>query len=168
MRLIIAANFVSLIGSLLMIGIGFIKSKKNILVAQSFQFAIMGAANLMLGGITGFISNILSMLRNIITFRWKLTVPIKLGFILSQIIITLIVNKIGLLGWLPVIAASVFTWFLDTESEVFLKIVIIGTLLLWIVYDLCLMNYSAFIFDLLTVASNLIGIYRVRKDKPAV
>lgn len=165
MDIIIIANIIALIGSLLMIGIGLIKRKKHILLAQSLMFVIMGTANLLLGGVTGFVTNILSAVRNIITFKWKLTLPLKLVFILIQIVIALCVNRIGLLGWLPVISASIFTWFLDTESEITLKIVIIGTQVLWVVYDFCMMNYSAFTFDILTIVSNLIGIYRIQKGK---
>ena len=58
-------NIVIFIGALFMVAIGLIKSKKNILIAQNFQFLIMGIGNLILGGTSGFISNMVSIARNL-------------------------------------------------------------------------------------------------------
>ena len=117
MNTILLGNAVTFIGALLMVGIGFIKTKKNILRVQCIQFAIMGIGNLILGGVTGFISNAVSILRNLICFKRELTLPLKLLFIAIQIIITGSVNRMGFIGWLPVFAACLFTWFLDTKRH---------------------------------------------------
>ena len=71
----------------------------------------------------------------------------------------------GFIGWLPLIAAGLFTWFLDTKSEARLKIVILITTLMWLIYDLHYRNYVAATFDVMTFASNLIGFFMVRKVK---
>ena len=81
MKIVIIANVISLIGSLMMVGTGLIKRKRNVLIVQSAQFVVMGVSNLMLGGITGCITNALSLIRNFVTMRSRLTMPVKLVFI---------------------------------------------------------------------------------------
>jgi len=164
LKIVIIANVISLIGSLMMVGTGLIKRKRNVLIVQSAQFVVMGVSNLMLGGITGCITNALSLIRNFVTMRSRLTMLVKLVFIAIWVGMCLIVNRQGLLGWLPVISACVYTWFLDTDSDVFLKIIIILTTIEWVFYDFILMNYSAFAFDILTLIANGVGIVRIKRQ----
>ena len=152
---------------MMMVGIGLLKKKKQILLVQCIQFVIMGVANLLLGGLTGFISNLASIARNLFCLKWEYTMPWKFVFIIMQVVLSAGVNNLGLLGWFPVISAVIFTWFLDLKNEVHLKIVIITAQLLWIFYDYTLMNYVTFVFGILTVCSNLLGIYMILRDRKA-
>ena len=163
MKIILIGNIITFIGALVMIGIGFIKSKKNIILAQCAQFAIMGIGNLVLGGVTGFITNIVSIIRNLFCIKLKFTTPVKIVFIVVQMVISAVVNQSGIIGWLPIAATCIFTWFLDTENEVLLKWVIIITVAMWIVYDLSFRNFSSAFFDVMTMVSNAIGIIMIKK-----
>ena len=164
---IIIANIFAFVGASLMAGIGLLKKKNQILIVQCIQFLIMGIANLLLGGITGFISNIASIARNLFCLKWEYTTPWKLVFIAMQILLSAGANNLGLLGWFPIISSVLFTWFLDLKSEIQLKIVIITAQVLWIFYDFTLMNYVTFVFGIITVISNLIGIWMILKDRKA-
>ena len=46
---------------------------------------------------------------------------------------------------------------MDTRSEAKLKICILCTQVMWLVYDLYYRNYVAAAFDIMTMCSNLIG-----------
>ena len=166
--MILTANIISFIGSLVMVGIGFIRERRRILIAQCVQWVIMSVSNLMLGGVTGLISTAVSILRNLYSLKRDLTRPVKYGFIALQIAISIPFNKLGLLGWLPVFAAVSFTLFLDFKDERVLKLAIIFGQLLWAVFDFSLKNYAAFAFDLFTCVSTLIGIYRIVRARKAV
>ena len=157
-------NVVSLVGALFMIAIGFLKRKRHILVAQCLQFGIMGAGQWFLGGITGLISNLVSIARNLVCIRFSFRLPLKLIFMAIQILMTLAVKPVGLVAWFPTLAACLYTWFLDTKKETLLKIVIIACQLLWIVYDASIQNYSALVFDVFTVFSNLAGIFMIQSS----
>ena len=165
MTLIIIGNIISFIGAGLMVLIGFIKEKKNVLIAQCGQFAILGIANLVLGGVTGFISNMVSIVRNIIVIYFPFTLPLKIIFIVLQLALSIPFNTQGAIGYLPVAAAAIFTWFLDTKSDVTLKIVIILTEILWIIYDISLFNFTSMAFDIFTLISNGIGIIMIMKSR---
>ena len=165
MNIIIIGNLISLVGCLLMVAIGFIRKKEHILAVQCLQFGIMGLGNLVLGAVSGTISNAVSIVRNLVFAHRESSLALKISFILLQVVLSLGAIGGSALEWLPLLAAAIFTWFLDTKSEITLKIVIIGTLILWLIYDFCHQNYVAMTFDALTILSNLIGIRMIQKQK---
>lgn len=163
MNSIVIGNIISLIGSLIMIAIGLLKKKKQILLAQCAQFSIMGVGQAVLGGFSGVVSNIVSILRNLICLKWAFTLRFKVVFIVIQILLTAAIRPVGIIGWLPAVAACTYTWFLDLKNEKLLKTVMIFGQLLWIVYDFSIQNYTALAFDVFTVISNCIGIIMLKK-----
>ena len=165
MNILLIGNAVSMVGCLIMVGIGFLKRKQHILLAQCVQCLFMGAGNLILGGFSGFISNLVTILRNLIFSRWDVTLPLKIFFIALQTVLSLGALGNGLINWLPILAAAVFIWFLDTRSESKLKLVILSTQIMWLIYDLHYLNYMAATFDVLTMGSNLIGLYMILKSR---
>lgn len=164
---ILVGNAVSLLGSLLMVYAGIVKEKKRILLLQCVQFSLMACGNLILGGVTGALSGVGSLVRNLYCFFLPYSLAAKLGFIAAQIGFSAAINEMGWLGWLPILSACIFTWFLDLEDEVKFKWVIILCQSLWCAYDLYLLNYVSFAFDLLTISSNLAGIVRLRRSRSA-
>lgn len=66
------ANGIFLIGSFLMVYAGILKNKKAVLLVQTIQIILFIIGNLLLGGITGAISNALGALRNILCYFDKL------------------------------------------------------------------------------------------------
>lgn len=163
MSIVLLGNIIALIGAAIMVGAGLLKRKNQILIAQIIQFIIMGVGNLVLGGVTGFVANIVSIFRNLYVFKWKLNIPVKIAFIAVQVFITGYFNTQGIIGWLPAIAAGLFTWFVDTDSEVKLKTVIVITMVFWCIFDFYIMNFTALVFDVLTIVSNIMGIHLVKK-----
>lgn len=167
LNIVLIANIVALVGSLLMVGVGLLKKKNQILLIQCVQFSIQGAANLLLGGMTGVIANAVSIARNLFCLKFEYTAGWKVIFLAVQVMLSLGTNNLGMLGWLPVISAMIYTWFLDVKDEVQLKIVMIAAQIMWVIYDFMLMNYVAFAFDLLTIGSNSLGIRLILKERKA-
>ncbi len=148
-----------------MVAVGFFKEKKRILTSQCLQFLIMGAGNLVLGGISGAISDFIGIVRNIISLKINFNWIFKIIFIGLQIALTVIFNDSGLIGWLPVFATCIFTWCLDTKNEILLKLLIILAQIMWGIYDLSFKNYSTMGFDIATILSNTVGIFMICKNK---
>ena len=167
-RILILGNVVSFIGALVMVSIGLLKKKKHILIAQCFMFGILGAGNFILSGITGAAANWVSIIRNLLCLKIKFDTKWKLGFIAVQIIMGLLLGTTGIIAWLPLLAACVFTWFLDTTDEKVLKVIIIIGQILWAAYDISIRNYTSLAFDIFTVISNVIGITMLKKDAKTV
>ena len=77
MNTLLIGNAISMIGCLIMVGIGFLKKKTHILIAQSVQCLFMGAGNLILGGVSGFICNIVTIVRNLVFINFRTGMPSK-------------------------------------------------------------------------------------------
>ena len=163
MNLLLIGNAISMIGCLIMVLIGFLKKKHQILIAQCIQCLFMGAGNLALGGISGFICNIVTILRNIVFLKFRNTTAMKIFFIALQLVLSIGTLNAGWISWLPILSAALFTWYMDTKSEAKLKIVILCTQLMWLTYDLYFCNYVASAFDVMTFISNCIGLYMICK-----
>jgi len=161
---LLIGNIISGIGCLIMVAIGLLKKKSHILIAQCVQCGFMGVGNLVLGGTSGFIANIVTIIRNLVFVKFQSTTALKLFFIGLQIVLSLGSLGGGLICWLPIFSAALFTWFLDTKHTSTLKLVIITTQVMWLIYDIYYRNYVATTFDVLTMASNLIGFFLVKKE----
>ena len=166
MNIVVIANLVSMVGCVLMVAVGLLQKRRQILLVQCVQFAILGAANLMLGAMTGFVSGIVSIVRNLVYLRREDVGRLKFGFIAVQLVVSLSVGIEGLIDWFPIVSTVLFTWFLETKSEVRLKLVIIAAQSLWLIYDFVYLNYVTMAFDALTILSNAMGILvLLRKTK---
>lgn len=165
MNTVILGNFISLLGCLLMVAIGFLRKKSHILTAQCFQFGLLGLANLILGATSGFISGVVGITRNLVFSKVKSTLFLKVLFIVVQIVLSLPFVGNGLVDWLPIFAAVLFTWCIDTRSEITLKVCIIAAQVFWMIFDLYYRNFTAMAFDIFTILSNLYGIFLVKKHK---
>lgn len=161
MPIVLIGNIISFAGCTLMVIIGLIKEKRRILYTQCVQFTLQSAANLILGGTSGFIANIVSIIRNLVFSKWKSTLWLKIAFIALQLLLALSTLGEGAAALLPIASTVLFTWFIDTKSEVTLKIVIISTQILWLIYDFIHLNYVAVCFDCFTMVSNFIGILMI-------
>lgn len=162
MNIVVIGNIISFAGAMLMVGVGFLKTRKSILLTQCSMFTLMGIANLILGGVTGAISSLVSILRNLLCLKGPLTVPMKLFVIAVQVLLSARLNTLGWIGWLPIISACFYTWMIDVKDETRLKAVLIAAQSLWFVYDLTIQNYVGFTFDILTILSNMYGIFSLR------
>ena len=165
MNTLLIGNAVSMIGCLVMVAIGFLKKKNHILIAQCVQCSFMGFGNLILGGVSGFVANIVTIARNLVFVKHPVTTRLKLLFIGAQLLLSLGSMSLNVITWLPLLSASLFTWYLDTNSAAKLKVVILCTHVMWLVYDLYYRNFVAAAFDVMTMCSNLIGFFMVRNHK---
>ena len=68
---VVLGNIISLAGCIIMILIGFIKSKQKIMFAQCVQFTLQGISHMVLGGVSGAIGCAVSILRNIVFSKVK-------------------------------------------------------------------------------------------------
>lgn len=162
--MLVLGNLAALIGCVMMVLIGFIRKKERILLAQCLQFGFLGLGNLLLGATAGFISGIVSVTRNLVFYKVKGTVGLKLIFIAAQVILTACFWNGTLIECVPILSAILLTWFLDTKSDVLFKVVIIAVQVLWAIYDWHYINYVAFTADILTMVSNCIGILMIYKS----
>lgn len=165
MNRILAGNIVFFLGAILMVLVGFLKDKTKTLIVQNFQFLIMGIGNLILGGVSGFIGDMVSLVRNVVCIKFEFGTVLKIVFIVVQGIITFVFNQEGWRAILPFLGIAVFTVCLDTKNIKVFKVSILLSQLLWLAYDICNINISGVVFDVLAFITNSIALYQIIKGE---
>jgi hypothetical protein len=107
---IVIANIISIISCTMMVLIGLIKNKNKILLSQCVQFVLMGVSHYLLGGMGGVVATVVSIIRNLVFFKFKITVPLKLLFVALSVGLSLGTVTLNPITWFPILATSLFTW----------------------------------------------------------
>ena len=155
---IICGNVLALIAALLMVYTGILKDKKKIMFVQTIQIGMFSISNFVLGGIIGGIINALGCLKNILYSNNKLNVMGKIIITLVAIVMTIIFNNEGLIGYLPLINTIFYMWLMDVKNIIKFKILIIFTAILWLVYDFSINSFTSMIFDFMNITANIVTI----------
>lgn len=159
---VVIGNIISLLASVLMTYSGYIKSKGKFLIVQIIQMSLSALSNFILGGITGTIINLVNIIRNVLCYKNKLN-KYSIALILTlSISLSLYFNNLSFIGLLPLLSTILYTTLMNVKDIKKFKYLTITTMLLWLIYDICIMNYVSALFDLLTIGSNSIAIYQLK------
>ena len=177
MNLFVISQIFAILACILMVGIGYLKRKRNVLIAQNVQFILFTISYACIGGIAAVVGNIISLIRNLICLKWNLNTPLKVFFIGLQAVVTYIslynvwfkwlpmnAGSHGIMDWLPFLAATLITLSLSSKKDMVIKLACIGSILCFGSYDFILKNWTVFAFDCFSLASSLIGVYRILFD----
>jgi len=169
MNTVLLGNIICLVGAAFLAIAGLIKNKKKFLLSQCVSAGFFGVGSLVLGGVSGFIVDMATIARNLLSVRWRLSKWVKLGFIAILVVCNYLFSDNSWISWMPVIGGCVYTWYIDTESMILLKAVCVVTQLMWLVFDLSILNYTTAVFDILTCVTNtvsIVSLWKARKSKP--
>ena len=158
---ILIANAIDFVASLLQVGSGFVKKKAKILIIQTVQLLMQAVSILLLGGVTGAVSNILSCYRNYLCYKNKLNNLWKFILIAASVVMTLLLNDQGFLGIMPAAICAVYIIFMDVKDPVKFKLLVTLTFIPWVFYHFALKAYVAAIFDVATVLTNGIALWQM-------
>lgn len=162
---IVTANIIDFVAALIQVGSGSIKKKSKILMVQILQLLMQAVSMLLLGGVTGAVSNILSCYRNYLCYKEKLSTSWKCILTAATIGMTVLLNEQGLLGILPAVVCTVYIIFMDVQDPVKFKLLVTLSFLPWLFYHFALRSYIGAIFDAATVISNGITLCFMIREK---
>lgn len=163
--MVLAANIIELLGSLLQVFSGSIKQKAKILLVQTVQLMVQGVSMLLLGGVTGAVSNVLSCFRNYLCYKDKLNLVWKLILIAASIGMTILLNEQGLLGIIPAAVCTVYILLMDVKDPIKFKLLVTLSFLPWLFYHFALKSYVGAVFDAATILTNSITLFLMLKEK---
>ena len=161
---LISGNIVALIASILMVISGSLKDRKKIIYVQTLQIIAFTITDLILGGYTGAIINLISLVRNVLSYNDKLNNTAKIILIILSISLSLYFNNLGLIGLLPIISMVAFTLFMNTKDTIKLKALIIFTMVLWLIFDIYIKSYTSAIFDFISIIANIFTSIQLYKN----
>lgn len=162
---IIIGNIIALIASILMVYSGMLKQKKKILHFQTVQIGLSVISNIVLGGITGAIINVLSLIRNILCYKDKLGLKEKIVITILATILTLKFNNLGYIGLLPLISTVSYVWLMNIKDVKKFKWLIVFTMLMWLIYDVVIKSYTSAIFDFMNIVANIVTLFQIKSVK---
>ena len=162
---VVIANVIDFVAASIQVASGSIKGKARILIVQIVQLLLQGVSMLLLGGITGAISNVLSCFRNYLCYREKLNRFWKVMLIAASVVMTVLFNDQGLLGIVPAAVCTVFIIFMDVKDPVKFKLLVTLSFVPWMFYHFLLKSYVGTIFDVATILTNGITLYSMQREK---
>lgn len=116
--IIIIANVIDFLAATIQVGSGWMKQKTKVLIAQIVQLLLQGVSMLLLGGITGAVSNVLSCFRNYLCYKGKLSNLWKGILIASSVLMTVLLNEQGIQGIIPAAVCTVYILLMDTKDAI--------------------------------------------------
>ena len=156
--IIIIANIISLVDDIAFVIGTKVKTVKKCMLIQASGTPFSAFSNILLGSYSGALMNLLAGVRNVlkaynITYDW-----IFYGIAIVQILIGTIINKIGIVGLLPVIASSSLTLaILKIKNKKSLDKILFINISLWFIHDLLILNFVSVIiriFALVGIITN--------------
>lgn len=155
---IIIGNIFGLIGSLFMVLATNSKKPRNVVKLQIVQLSMLGLSNVFLGAITGCISSIISIVRNLLCLHNKMKKSYKMVIVVVFVLLTIFLNTNGFVGWLPTIAGITLTLGFDSKYEKNFRFSLFLSSFCFTIFDFCIMNYITFGFDIVTT---IVALYRL-------
>ena len=162
--IVLTANIIDFLAALIQVGSGSIKRKSRILLVQILQLMMQAVSMLLLGGVTGAVSNILSCYRNYLCYKGKLN-PFWKGLLIAvSIVMTLLLNNQGLLGYLPAAVCTVYILLMNVKDPVKFKVLVTLSFVPWMFYHWILKSYTGAAFDMATIIMNAITLCAMIRD----
>ena len=161
---ILIANLFSTAACIVMVVLGFVRKKENLVNGQAIQLGLLAVSNTLLQAFSGTIGNVIGVVRCLVLPKAKKPIVWKIGFILVQFLATLLmmvfVTKDYAIWqcWIPFVYAVILTCVLDCKSVVVFKIAIAIAQALFFFFDLYYVNYGSMAADLLTVFTNVTSV----------
>ena len=165
---ILIANIIDFLAALLQVASGSIKKKSKILIVQTIQMMLQGVSMLLLGGVTGAVSNVLSCYRNYLCYKDKLSTAWKAILIGASLVLTFLLNNQGWLGVVPFVICTVYILLMDMKDPIKFKILVMLSFVPWMVYHFILKSYVGAMFDAATIVTNIITLRAMIKEKNTV
>ena len=156
---------IDFVAAFIQVGSGAIKQKVKILVVQIIQLLMQAVSMLLLGGVTGAVSNILSCYRNYLCYKEKLNGFWKAILIAASVVMTILLNDQGILGIIPAAVCTIYIIFMDIKDPVKFKLLVTLSFVPWMFYHFAIKSYVGAIFDAATVLTNGITLYSMIKKQ---
>lgn len=165
--LILLANISSGIGMLLNLISVAMKTKRKMVVVQTFQNLCVTAGQLCVHGYAGAIQDGVAAVRNVFVLKGWDKKPVKVFFVVIAFTLGMVFNNSGLIGYLVVIGATVYAAAVVAEqaNEKTLKCIMLFSCVIWGLYDYSLQNYVKALGNLASLIMAVVYLLRHRDGK---
>lgn len=144
------------------------KKKSRILGIQIFSQFFYAAGSIILKGYSSTVQNAVAVLRNLAAIKNVKSRVIEWILILLGVVLGVVFNNRGLLGWLPIIANAEYSvcMFRFKESVTGLKLSLIVNVIMYGVFNLLILNYVGALACMTVCVTTVIALIRERRSAP--
>ena len=162
---LIVGNIFSLL-SAICIAVSVIKqSKKDFMYWQIGDTLFGIVANIALSAFAALVISIVCFIRNILSYKNKLTKNITIFLLIVSIIVGLYANNLALIGLLPIIASASYTICIYvTKNEQQMRWALTVNMLLWFIHNIYVQAYPSAIANIVLCLWTFIQIFKNRKS----
>ena len=166
MNTIVAGNLFSLLATVTDLYSASRKTTRSMLWAQTASQGLLGLSSFVLGGYSAVVQNVVSMIRNITAIGQKSSRLIEYLLIGLGVVLGIIFNNLGAIGWLPILAnleysVSVFRF---KSNERKLKIAFAVCIAFYIAFNVSISNYIGALSNLAVLATTLLALLKTRRE----
>jgi hypothetical protein len=145
------------------------KKRSEILAIQMLSQVFYGVGTIILKGYSSTAQNAVALLRNLAAMKNVKSKVVEWTLILLGVVLGIVFNNRGLIGWLPVVAnleysVAVFR-FRDQERS--LKIAFILNMVMYVVFSLAIMNYVGVVANVVVAVTTAISLVRESREVPS-
>lgn len=161
---IVIANIIDFAAAMVQIASGVVQEKKKILFFQTLQIGMQTVSMTMLQAYTGAVSNVISVIRNVLAVKEKLGLPAKLLLIAAQLALTIFFGDGTIVSWLPFIVCTVYILLMDMKNPIAFKILVTSTFAPWVIYYLVYRSYTGAFFAAATIVANIVSLTHMIRE----
>jgi uncharacterized membrane protein len=162
---IIVGNFISLIAGIFIMLSMWVNDEKEAYKYQFWNAFILMISSVFFLSWTGVSTMAIAASRNAMVYKDRLTLNWTIVFIIVSVVLGFLVNTMGLVGILPIIAIVQITlcnYYLKSIKHI--KISFIVNSAIYIVYFLAIFDFSSTIIESITALIGLVSLFRLLKS----
>ena len=159
---IVIGNGISLIAGIFIILSMWVNDEK-----KAYKYQFLNAFILMISSVfffswTGVVTMAIAASRNLFVYYEKLTFKLTVVFIVISIVIGMLVNTMGIIGVLPIIAIIQITlcnYYLKTIKPI--KIGFIVNSAIYIIYFVAILDFSSAVIETVTALVGVVALFKL-------
>lgn len=161
----IIGNIFSLL-SAICIAVSVIKKNKSDLIWwQIWDIIFCILSNIALYTYAALTTNSIALIRNILSYKNRLSKNITLILFILCIIFGILANNRGIIGFFPIVASASYTIFIyTTKDEQQMRWALVSNLILWFVHDIYVGAYPSALTDVVLTIWTLLQISKNKKQ----
>lgn len=161
---LIIGNLFSLF-SVLCLAVSVVKKNKNDLILWQLWAIVFSAFSCFaLKAYAALITCVTDLIRNALAYKNKLNFQLTILLVFLSIFIGLIINNLGWIGLLAIIASASYTIFMyTTKNEQQMRWALVLNQSLWFIHNIYIQAYPSAITEVILSVWTLIQIFRHRK-----
>ena len=143
------------------------KRRSQILGIQIISQVFYAAGSIVLKGYSSTAQNFVAILRNLAGMKNIKSRIIEWTLITIGVVLGIVFNNRGLLGWLPIVANFIYSVaiFQFKDNEKWLKTVFIVNLLMYTVFSFVIQNYVGAVANTVVAVITAVSMIKAARDK---